>query len=136
MDRLLYISTARDLPDERMLESILRVSRRNNAAVGVSGLLVVGGKRFLQALEGPADAVEQVFERIAQDQRHRAIVMLSRKSVDRRLFGQWAMGYRAGHATHDDAASLPAIVEALVETIDDASLRAEFTAFATLHAAA
>lgn len=136
MRRLLYISSSSDARDDATLESILRVSRRNNAAVAVTGLLVVGGKRFLQALEGPEDAVEQVFARIAQDPRHRAVVMLSRKTIERRMFGDWAMGYRAARSKHGDAAPLPQIVAELVETIDDASLRAEFMSFATLHAAA
>lgn len=140
MQRILYISTARQTPDVASLDSILRISRRNNAAVGVTGLLVVGGRRFLQVLEGPDAAVAGVFERISRDDRHFAVVKLSTKTVDTRLFGEWAMGYRAatGGALDGEAAnaSLPEIVERLVEPIDDIQLRAEFTSFATLHAAA
>ncbi len=64
MIRLIYISTARSELSTVELEGILRISRRNNAAVGVTGLLIVGGRRFLQALEGPADAVVQTYDRI------------------------------------------------------------------------
>lgn len=140
MQRILYISTARQTPDVAALDNILRVSRRNNAAVGVTGLLVVGGRRFLQVLEGPDAAVASVFDRISRDDRHFAVVKLSTKTVDARAFGEWAMGYRAasGAALDGNApnASLPEIVERLVQPIDDIVLRAEFTAFATLHAAA
>ena len=51
MHRLLYISTARSPLPKAELETLLRISRRNNVAVGVTGLLIVGGRRFLQALE-------------------------------------------------------------------------------------
>lgn len=139
MQRILYISTARETPNDTMLDSILRASRRNNAAIGVTGLLVVGGRRFLQVLEGPDLAVAQTFERIARDPRHFAVVKLSRKTIETRTFGEWAMGYRPARAIidHDDmpGANLRSIVERLVEPIDDPLLRAEFTAFAELHAA-
>jgi len=138
MQRILYISTARDGFDEAALDGILRSSRRNNAAVGVTGLLVVGGRRFLQVLEGPEEAVASVFERISRDPRHFAVVRLSRKTIETRTFGEWAMGYRSARKIDADGQQrdLRAIVQHLVEPIDDALLRAEFTEFATLHAAA
>ena len=138
MQRILYISTARDGFDEAALDGILRSSRRNNAAVGVTGLLVVGGRRFLQVLEGPEEAVASVFERISRDPRHFAVVRLSRKTIETRTFGEWAMGYRSARKIDADGQQrdLRAIVQHLVEPIDDALLRAEFTELATLHAAA
>lgn len=63
----LYISTARQPITPSILADILRASRRNNAPVAVTGLLIVGGRRFLQALEGPEAAVEATYERIARD---------------------------------------------------------------------
>ena len=136
MQRLLYISTARKPLDDKTLEGILRISRRNNAAVGVTGLLVVGGRRFLQALEGPSDAVTQVFDRIARDARHFAIVRLSTTEVETRLFGDWAMGCRNAGPAGEKGGTLQDIVAHLVASIDDVAIRAEFMAFAALHSAA
>lgn len=136
MQRLLYISTTRAPLDGIALDGILRISRRNNAAVGVTGLLVVGGRRFLQALEGPNDAVAQVYDRIARDPRHFAIVRLSTKEVETRLFGDWAMGCRKAGFAGETSGTLQDIVARLVAPIDDVSIRAEFTDFATLHSAA
>ncbi|WP_375394796.1 BLUF domain-containing protein [uncultured Sphingomonas sp.] len=96
MHRLLYISTARTMPDAAMVASILERSRINNAAVEVTGMLVVGGRRFLQTLERPTDAVHTVFRRIAADSRHFAIVELASEAIETRTFGGWAMGYRPG----------------------------------------
>ncbi len=132
MQRLLYISTARNPLTQSEIDEILRTSRRNNAAVGVTGLLVVGGRRFMQAIEGPDEAVERVYQRICADTRHYAVVMLAREPIERRRFDDWAMGYRAGGDPSGTA--LPEVVRSLTATIEDANLRAYFTSFADLHA--
>ena len=132
MQRLLYISTARTPLDQTEIDTLLRLSRRNNAAAGVTGLLVVGGRRFMQALEGPIDAVEAVYDRICRDTRHFAVVMLTRQPIEQRMFDGWAMGYRAG--PDPTGTALPEVVESLTATIDDPTLRAYFTGFADVHA--
>ena len=132
MQRLLYISTARQALSQADVDELLRVSRRNNAAVAVTGLLVVGGRRFMQALEGPTEAVERVYQRICADPRHFAVVMLSRETIERRMFDGWDMGYRA--VGDPSGTALPDVVRSLTATLDDANLRAYFTSFADLHA--
>lgn len=135
MLRLIYISTSRQVIDTAELDRILTISRRNNAAVGVTGLLIAGSRRFLQVLEGPADAVETTFQRIGRDPRHFAVVTLRREAVAVRAFPDWTMGYqRAG--TLAGQASLPAIVDALTADIADLTIRAYFTGFAEVNAAA
>jgi len=133
LQRLLYISTARQPLTQDEIDEILRTSRRNNAAVAVTGLLVVGGRRFMQALEGPTEAVERVYQRICADPRHFAVVMLNREPIERRRFDDWAMGYRAG--ADPSGTALPEVVRSLTATIEDPTLRAYFTSFADLHAA-
>jgi hypothetical protein len=132
MQRLLYISTARTPLDQTEIDTLLRLSRRNNAAAGVTGLLVVGGRRFMQALEGPSDAVEAVYDRIRRDPRHFAVVMLARQPIEQRMFDGWAMGYRAG--PDPTGTALPEVVKSLTATIGDPTLRAYFTGFADVHA--
>ena len=132
---LVYISTARAPITEAFCNDILAVSRANNHADGITGLLVAGRKRFLQALEGPADKVRETYARITADPRHFASVVLGERTTDTRQFGDWAMGYSAGRDADDDA-GLEAIVAALVEPLDDPDLRAQFTGFAGLSARA
>lgn len=132
MHRLLYISTTRTPLSPQELDEILAKSRRNNAAVGVTGLLVVGGRRFLQALEGPREAVMATYDRIAADPRHFALVKLHDRAVDERAFGKWSMGFEAG-SDRETSSNLEEQVATLVETIQDANLRAYFTGFAKSH---
>jgi hypothetical protein len=135
MYRLLYVSTARQPITTSQLGAILGISRRNNARAGVTGLLVAGGNRFLQALEGQEAAVCETVERIRHDDRHFAVAVLSSGHVDERAFPNWSMGHQAGGDV-PEGASLANAVSALIAPIDDVTLKGYFTGFAELHAAA
>ena len=91
MRQIVYISTARQEIPATGAAQILSVSRRNNARDAITGVLFFNGKRFLQALEGEADAVALAYDRIKADPRHFAVVILSDRTVDAREFGDWAM---------------------------------------------
>lgn len=133
MIQLVYISTSRArVIDDALLESILAASRRNNEARGISGLLLAGGRRFLQALEGPRQAVEATYARIKGDPRHFAFVELANRSIVRPEFGAWAMAYtQAG--TAEAGAALRDAVQRLTADLPDRDVRALFTGFAELH---
>ena len=82
------------LPEADMSNlDILRAALRNNSALGLTGFLVRDRGRFLQAIEGPAAAVELMMVRILQDRRHREVVVLGETSLPRRRFADWSMGY-------------------------------------------
>ena len=134
MIRLLYISTARQAHASSVLDPILRASRRNNAAAGVSGLLVAGGKRFLQVLEGPEAAVEKTYRRISTDHRHVAPVILSRRHVAERIFAEWAMGFQDAGSLSGAGRPNEALM-ALIAPISDPNLKADFEGFVHRHAA-
>ena len=135
MHRLLYISTAREELTPTEIDTLLTTSRRNNAAVGVTGLLVVGGRRFLQALEGPEAAVRATFERIGRDPRHFAVVKFADGAIASRSFAGWNMGCQPG-ASLFGVSAVAEDVAALVAPIADPVLRGYFTGFAERRAAA
>lgn len=135
MLQIAYISTARSNVDQALLESILSVSRRNNGAAGITGLLVSGGRRFLQVLEGPDQAVLATYGRIQADPRHRGFVLINCQSIGERAFGEWSMAYREGGIQVPDD-RLQDAVEKLTAKIADPNLRAQFAGFAKLHAQA
>ena len=129
MLQLIYISSAVGKPDHG---DILAVSRRNNRRDGVTGLLYADGFRFLQALEGPEDRVEAAYERIKADKRHRAAVILSRRTIEAREFGEWEMAERS---PGEHAEQFLVRVERLVAGAD-ANVRATFDGLAQLRRAA
>ena len=89
--RLIYASRAADALTPADHEQILESSRRNNAKVGVTGLLAFGAREFLQCLEGPRDAVNATYARILGDRRHADVQILDCRDVDQRWFGEWSM---------------------------------------------
>lgn len=136
MLQLVYISTSRaPAIDDPFLENVLTVSRRNNSAAGISGLLLAGGRRFLQALEGPREEVLRTYERIKQDPRHFAFVVLAERKIEVPEFGAWAMAYSQGRDPKAGAA-LRGAVETLTASLPDRNIRALFTGFAELHSEA
>lgn len=134
MIRLIYISTARSVLSEQELDGILRVSRRKNQMVDVTGLLIVGGRRFLQALEGPAEAVKKTYDRIKADRRHFAAVVLSDREIAERSFFEWAMGYQPAGIPRSEGTVANDVAE-LIAPITDPIVHAYFAEFAKKHAA-
>jgi len=90
--RLIYASRPSETLSIHELDSILSVSKRNNAANHLSGILVYGDHFFLQCLEGPRNEVNESYLRISRDPRHNDCMVLLYEHVDCRIFGQWAMG--------------------------------------------
>lgn len=133
MLQLTYISSVSPRTDVAV-EDILRVSRRNNAAAGVTGLLLFDGRRFLQALEGEATVVDTTYQRIKADPRHRAIVLLSSNEVSSRAFGDWSMA--AQRVSVAKGATVAEQIDALTAEVADANLRELFRSFARVRAAA
>ena len=131
MYQLTYISTARRGLVAADIEAILRSSRSNNDRDAITGLLLYDGVRFLQALEGERAPVEAAFGRIKADDRHRAAVMLSERELGDRQFGSWAMACEKADPS-PGAVSMPQIVDALVATVSNPSVRALFSSFARL----
>ena len=134
MHQLVYISTMRRPLATAELDGILDVSRRNNSRNGVTGLLLVGRNRFLQALEGPSASVLSTFDRIQRDERHFACVLISSRTVSERAFGDWSMASRSSTLGHDG--SIEELVHELTEDLADPNLQAQLRGFAKLHSAA
>ncbi|MBP6903419.1 MAG: BLUF domain-containing protein [Burkholderiaceae bacterium] len=90
--RLLYASRAVTPVDDGTLQDILRQSKANNPAQGITGLLCCSGGIFIQALEGGRLAVNALYRRIAADARHSDVCLLSYEEIAERRFAGWSMG--------------------------------------------
>jgi hypothetical protein len=90
--RLLYASRSVQELTPELIESLLASSRRNNPALGVTGLLCHSGDIFMQVLEGGRDVVNQLYTRICSDARHQGVVLLHYEEITERRFAGWTMG--------------------------------------------
>jgi Sensors of blue-light using FAD len=90
--RLMYASRAVAAVDQEALLAILKKSKANNPAIGVTGVLCFSGGIFLQVLEGGRVAVNRLYNRIASDPRHTDVVLLCYDEIGERRFAGWSMG--------------------------------------------
>ena len=92
--RLLYASRAADSVNADALAAIVKRSKEHNPRAGVTGVLCfcTNAHVFLQVLEGGRDAVSALYNRIAQDPRHRDVALLSYEEIGERNFASWSMG--------------------------------------------
>ena len=92
--RLMYASRAGEPVDADALAAILKRSKEHNPTVGVTGVLCfcTSAHIFMQVLEGGRDAVSALYNRIAQDPRHRDVALLSYEEIGERSFAQLVDG--------------------------------------------
>lgn len=92
---LMYVSHAKPKPTKDTINAIVKSSRKRNARLEITGLLVFNGvDRFWQVLEGDKAHVEMVYQRIVEDDRHADVQLLSVRELEERSFPQWNMGYQ------------------------------------------
>lgn len=100
--RLVYASRSTNASGEKQqgldpgVARILAKSRRNNARLQIAGGLLFGEGYFLQCLEGDADVVKSLYDKIAADRRHRDVTVLAKAPIPTRSFGAWSMKYVPG----------------------------------------
>jgi hypothetical protein len=95
MIELVYVSQAKYLFQESELKAILDISRKNNIAHGLTGMLLYDdGGTFIQVLEGEQKQIDELYAIISQDIRHTGIGQLSYTEITERNFPDWSMGYK------------------------------------------
>lgn len=73
------------------LDDLIRYAARFNLDMGITGVLLYDGSRFLQYIEGPPDAIGVAYGRILAARSHHEFVELGRGHVSRRVFPYWSM---------------------------------------------
>ncbi len=74
------------------LNAICAKARKVNSSIGVTGILLYKGGRFLQVLEGNGIVLKKLYEKIASDPRHCNLERLAVVESNLRLFDSWSMG--------------------------------------------
>ena len=100
---IIYTSKATSHVTPEMVELISETSARNNRQIGVTGLLLYGSGNYLQVMEGEAEDVGSLFQRIQKDPRHTDCKVLHRQPTDKRFFEGWQMGMLNHEPGSDDA---------------------------------
>lgn len=88
---LTYTSFATIDLDATDIREIHRVARETNALNSITGLLIFNGTHFLQVIEGPVPAIDELVTRLRQDKRHHHMQVRDERPVDQRQFPDWSM---------------------------------------------
>lgn len=91
--QLLYRSVQAYEMESADLMKLLFDARAFNRENGITGLLLHHDTRFMQLLEGERHEVHALFRKIADDARHRDVVIEMEAGAIRRSFPDWQMGY-------------------------------------------
>lgn len=110
--------------------NLLAQCQRRNRRDSITGLLLFDGFRFLQAIEGPHELVEVCMTRIANDARHTAVHVHSRKHIADREFGSFAMASNLPDTSKPDR--FLGEVKRLVQDVTSPSLQALFIGFVVM----
>jgi hypothetical protein len=90
---LIYISTAVKLMSQKELADILTISRKNNMANNITGILLYSQGTFIQALEGDAEIVTETYNKIQKDNRHKNHITLITGTSNQRVFTDFSMAF-------------------------------------------
>lgn len=100
---LTYTSQAQPGLSDRDVGDIHVASRHLNALDGISGVLIFDGVSFLQIIEGVADAIDSLAERLRRDGRHVDFMVRDERVIDNRSFSDWSMNLVRVTAGYEDA---------------------------------
>ena len=84
------------------IRRILIWSREWNRRAGISGALVFNLRQFAQVLEGPPEAVKNLFGHITCDQRHKDVRLLECGPIPSREFATWSIAFADGSVQTQD----------------------------------
>lgn len=121
MIQLIYSSRETVAFDQSMLDALLAKARRNNAQLDITGLLLYDAGDFLQILEGPGDAVADLYALIERDERHRDARIVHQQAIADREFGDWGMAFARADSLNSSIDGFNEYHSEMVEFYPDAS---------------
>jgi hypothetical protein len=131
MHQIGYTSRAVATRSEKDMEALCEQSTAHNRAIGVTGLLVHDGVKYIQLIEGEFTVVRDLMARIACDSRHDNIVYIINGPIAERAFANWDLAC-VGFRMNATRSKLLADVKAKVANVRDVNVAAAFIGFAVL----
>ncbi|MGB3774817.1 MAG: BLUF domain-containing protein [Leeuwenhoekiella sp.] len=118
---IMYISSGVPDLEETEIQNILNYAKNNNNLKDISGFLIFDQGNFIQLLEGKANLVVDLFDKIQQDQRHRNIIPVLNQKMDFKGFDF----YHSGFKVSDNSNLLSDLKEyvAILKTVKEPQLK-------------
>ncbi|XWW45079.1 BLUF domain-containing protein [Fibrella sp. USSR17] len=115
-----YFSTAAESTTDQDILDIVEFSRKKNARLNITGVLLYINGSIVQVLEGQQLAVEDVYKSIKADPRHTNVRTAINQPIARRLFSHWYMGYETLTAQQYEEVSTIISMDSQAESTPDA----------------
>lgn len=95
MKSLLYVSRSclREAETDIEVRKIIAKARTRNECLGITGALIFTPTHFAQYFEGPCSAVDELFEKVKGDPRHKDVRIVCTAPYTGRYFSDWSMAY-------------------------------------------
>lgn len=86
---IIYISEMVEPFKEAAVGRLLDAARPHRENAGITGILFCFSDRFIELLEGPPEAVGELFDRIRLDVRHRHVTTVQDTTIAARAYDRW-----------------------------------------------
>jgi hypothetical protein len=91
LTRIVYASLACPDTGQAEIDAVVEKAQVFNREHGITGVLAFDGSQIVQIIEGPEEAVEALYGRIREDNRHEGVVTLTHDGIAEPHFPNWAM---------------------------------------------
>ncbi|MDF4203826.1 BLUF domain-containing protein [Maribacter sp. SA7] len=93
MYTLTYESVATNKLKTPEMEELLEKARANNKRDDITGCLIYYKGGFVQLLEGNKKKINELYDKIKKDPRHKNVTLFSDDEISERTFPNWGMAY-------------------------------------------
>lgn len=93
LHELIYTSFSTREMDENDLTDLLEQSRKKNAGLNITGLLVYYKRGFIQLFEGEKSDIFSLYDTICKDERNQQNQILWDGEIKERSFTDWSMAF-------------------------------------------
>ena len=94
MINLIYFSAASYLYTNKELLDLLKICRKKNGVLNITGLMIYHEGSIIQILEGEAENVHTLYNQISKDSRHKSLLKVIDTGIEKRSFSDWSMGFK------------------------------------------
>lgn len=93
LSSLIYRSEVTAALSQELLTELIEAAKLSNARKQISGLLLYDYPYFFQALEGPKEALKNLYEKLLADPRHKNVVILADEVISDRQYPKLGMHF-------------------------------------------
>ncbi len=91
---VIYTSKTSTSLSKIALNALIVKSRHNNKENLITGILLHINGVFLQYIEGPEDKIDQLYQKIKEDDRHKDLKILESGLRETRKYNEWQMLFK------------------------------------------